>query len=97
MCVKGKSNFIFKISFLRFVRKAIDQGRRPELVGRGLVRSVGGRSALKALRHTATRVVSDERILGSSEFVERVLKSANLAYERKTEIKAKGNPIKQGK
>ncbi|MCP4297226.1 MAG: hypothetical protein GY786_16615 [Proteobacteria bacterium] len=71
-------------SYLRFVRKAIDQGRRPELVGGGLLRSIGGWSALKAIRGTETRVISDERILGSSGFVETVLKSANEAYERKT-------------
>jgi hypothetical protein len=39
---------------------------------------------------TETRVISDERILGSSEFVETVLKLANEAYERKTAIQAKG-------
>ena len=77
-------------SYLRFVRKAINQGRRPDLVGGGLLRSIGGWSALKAIRDTETRVISDERILGSSEFVETVLKSANEAYERKTVIQAKG-------
>jgi REP element-mobilizing transposase RayT len=77
-------------SYLRFVRKAIDQGRRPELVGGGLLRSIGGWSALKAIRDTETRVISDERILGSSEFVETVLKLANEAYERKAVIQAKG-------
>ena len=39
---------------------------------------------------TETRVISDERIPGSSEFVETVLKLANEAYERKTVIQAKG-------
>jgi hypothetical protein len=61
-----------------------DQGRRPELVGGGLLRSIGGWSALKAIRGTETRVISDEHILGNSEFVETVLKSANEAYVRKT-------------
>jgi len=77
-------------SYLRIVRKAIDQGRRPELVGGGLLRSIGGWSALKVIRVTETRVISDEPILGSSGFVETVLKSANEAYERKTVIQAKG-------
>ena len=77
-------------SYLSFVRKGIDQGRRPELVGGGLLRSVGGWSVLKALRDTATRVISDERILGSSEFVEKVLKSANEAYDRRAAIQAQG-------
>ncbi|OEU60051.1 MAG: hypothetical protein BBJ57_08035 [Desulfobacterales bacterium PC51MH44] len=33
----------------RFVKKGIDQGRRPDLVGGGLIRSLGGWSAVKAL------------------------------------------------
>jgi hypothetical protein len=80
---------------LRFVRKGIDQGRRPELVGGGLLRSIGGWSALKAMRDTETRVISDERILGSSDFVEMVLKSANEAYERRTAIQAQGIDLEQ--
>jgi hypothetical protein len=82
-------------SYLRFVRKGIDQGRRPELVGGGLLRSIGGWSALKAMRDTATRVISDERILGSSEFVEKVLKSANEAYDRRAAIQAEGIDLEQ--
>ncbi len=50
-------------SYLSFVRKGINQGRRPGLVGGGLLRSIGGWSALKVLRDTATRVISSERIL----------------------------------
>ena len=82
-------------SYFRFVRKAIDQGRRPELLGGGLLRSVGGCSALMALRDSETRMVSDERILGSSEFVEKVLKSANEAYERQTKIRVQGIGLSQ--
>ena len=37
---------------------------------------------------TETRVISVERILGSNEFIEMVLKSADEAYEWKTVIQA---------
>ena len=47
------------------------------------------------MRGSETLMVSDERILGSSEFVEKVLKSANEAYERKTKIRAKGITLSQ--
>jgi len=77
-------------AYLEFVRRGIGQGRRPELVGGGLLRSIGGWSALKAIRNTETRLVSDERILGNSEFVEMVLKTANEVLERKTAIQARG-------
>ena len=52
-----------------FVAGGIKEGHRPELVGGGLVRSLGGWSEVKSLRRTGSKVYSDERILGSSEFV----------------------------
>jgi len=50
----------------RFVKKGIDQGRRPDLVGGGLIRSQGGWTAVKALRRLGVREKSDERILDSN-------------------------------
>jgi hypothetical protein len=63
--------------YLRFVGDGIKVGRRPELVGGGLVRSMGGWSGVLALRRRRERVVSDARILGDGEFVERVLEEWN--------------------
>jgi len=45
-------------------------------VGGGLIRSLGGWSAVKALRRAGYRELSDDRILGSGEFVERIIKEA---------------------
>ena len=47
-------------------------GRRPELVGGGLVRSLGGWSEVLALR-SREKQRSDQRILGDSEFVQDVI------------------------
>ena len=55
-----------------FVREGVAQGRRPELVGGGLIRSLGGWSQVLPLRRRGGKVASDERILGSSEFIERL-------------------------
>ena len=55
--------------YKEFVAGGIKEGHRPELVGGGLVRSLGGWSEVKSLRRTGSKVYSDERILGSSEFV----------------------------
>ena len=55
-----------------FVASGIPQGRRPELQGGGLVRSHGGWRAVAALRRGREAYVGDERILGSSAFVEEV-------------------------
>jgi REP element-mobilizing transposase RayT len=55
-----------------FVANGIAQGRRPELQGGGLIRSVGGWQAALSLRRGRESWVADERILGSSEFVEQI-------------------------
>jgi REP element-mobilizing transposase RayT len=55
----------------QFVREGVSQGRRPELVGGGLIRSLGGWSQVLSLRRKGVKVASDERILGSEEFIEK--------------------------
>ncbi len=56
-----------------FVGQGIEAGSRPELVGGGLIRSLGGWSQVLSLRRVGSKVFSDERILGSSEFVNNVI------------------------
>ena len=53
-----------------FIAKGLPDGNRPELVAEGLIRSAGGRGAVKVLRHSGMRIMGDERILGSGGFVE---------------------------
>ena len=72
----GKKQNEAKKAYRNYVQKGINDGRRPELVGGGLIRSLGGWSAVKAMRRFADRELSDERILGSGEFVERIIKEA---------------------
>jgi len=74
--------------YRKFVEKGISEGRRPELVGGGLLRSSGGRWGLKELRKPCVRGKEDERILGNSDFVEDVLRLANEAFEEKYELKS---------
>jgi hypothetical protein len=59
-----------------FIWQGIASGRRPELVGGGLIRSLGGWSQVLSLRRTGSKLFSDERILGSSEFVQDVISEA---------------------
>lgn len=80
----GKTVQAARKCYFRFVSEGIAMGRRPELVGGGLIRSLGGWSAFKAIRSTRLRVMGDERILGSSDFVESILKEVNETYDRKT-------------
>ena len=73
-----------------FVEKGILEGKRPDLVGGGLLRSIGGWTVLKGFRKAGIRVKGDERILGDGDFVENVLKSAQEELEQKYDLKAKG-------
>jgi putative transposase len=73
----GTSLGLARRAYGAFVAKGVAKGRRPDLVGGGLLRSVGGWFELKKLRDSAIRIKGDERILGSSDFVKAVLKLAN--------------------
>jgi hypothetical protein len=73
-----------------FVQKGIQKGKRPELTGGGLIRSSGGWSIVKSFRSANIHFKSDERILGESDFVERILKAADESLERKYKLKSQG-------
>jgi hypothetical protein len=60
--------------YWKYVEEGVGQGRRPELVGGGVVRSYGGWSAVLSLRKVRERISGDRRILGVGDFVERVLR-----------------------
>ncbi len=60
-------------AYWEFMNDGIDQGRRPELVGGGLIRSMGGWSVVKSKRRLDAREMGDERILGSGKFVQQLL------------------------
>jgi REP element-mobilizing transposase RayT len=86
----GKKTPKARKRYRKFVKKGVTQGRRPELVGGGLIRSVGGWQAFKALDRNDVHLKSDERILGDSDFVEEVLKKAEEKRERKYQLEAEG-------
>jgi len=66
-----------KVFYRRYVAEGLEDGRRPELVGGGLIRSLGGWSQVVSLRRSKQRLLGDERILGSGAFVERIVKQAD--------------------
>jgi putative transposase len=61
----------------QFVQEGIPQGRRPELVGGGLIRSLGGWSQVVALRGKGVPIAADPRILGSGTFTESLVAEAD--------------------
>ena len=60
----------------QFVAEGVRQGKRPEFVGGGLIRSLGGWSQVLSLRRRGIKVAFDERVLGGDEFIERLLSEA---------------------
>lgn len=82
-----------KKAYRSYVNQGIGQGRRPELVGGGLLRSLGGWSAVKAMRRSGDQALSDDRILGSGEFVARIIKEADAKTKRKLPLKAQNQKI----
>ncbi|MBW2064197.1 MAG: transposase [Deltaproteobacteria bacterium] len=72
----GRQESEAKRAYREYVEQGIKEGRRDDLVGGGLVRTLGGWSQVLSLRRSKEEALSDERILGSGDFVERTLAEA---------------------
>jgi len=81
----GDTNRKAKNEYRRFVAEGVGMGSQPELTGGGLIRSKGGWSHVVSARRTGRKEEFDERILGSGDFVNAVLKEA----EEKTLLQLK--------
>ena len=79
--------------YLDHVEKGMQIKKRPDLVGGGLIRSLGGWSEVKNLRKSDIRLKGDERILGDSDYVLEVLHEAEEKFERRYELKSRGIDI----
>lgn len=66
------SKRVRKKNYYKYVLEGVNAGRRLELVGGGLVRSLGGWSEVLALRTRKERHAFDSRILGGSDFVQEI-------------------------
>lgn len=89
--VKGRS----RQNYLNYVRRGIDQGRRPDLVGGGLIRSMGGWSAVISSRKRGERNIADQRILGNHEFVENVISGLDDRIKKKLRLSEQRIGIKE--
>jgi len=77
-------------AYRTYVEKGIEEGKRNDLTGGGLLRSAGGWEGVKALRENKVYQRNDERILGDGDFVGHVLASAEEEMERRYALKARG-------
>jgi hypothetical protein len=82
-------------AYRAYVRKGIANGRRPELVGGGLIRSDGGWSAVKAMRRAREHMKGDERILGDADFTRSVLDKAKERLEERYRLQAQGYDLEK--
>ena len=81
--------------YLSYVETGIEQGRRPKLVGGGLIRGLGGWvEARKSRQRGQDRIKGDQRILGESDFVLEVLSQADEKFDRYYELKSLGYDLK---
>ena len=79
----GETKRIARRRYRQFVKNGIEQGRRPELQGGGLVRSAGVNKAGLLGRKKEEREKGDARILGSGDFVHVTLHQSEKLLERK--------------
>jgi len=79
-----------RAAYRSFVDKGISEGRRPDLIGGGLIRSAGGWHQIQKLRKAKAYMKGDERILGDGDFVELVLREADVLLDQRYAMKAKG-------
>lgn len=91
----GPSEGEAKKAYRRFVEQGVAAGRRPELVGGGLVRSLGGWSQVISLRRRGVRELADERVLGSGEFAERILKEADPRVREQYSARERKNRVEE--
>ncbi|MBW1764305.1 MAG: hypothetical protein JRJ23_06120, partial [Deltaproteobacteria bacterium] len=61
--------------------------KREDLIGGGLVRTLGGWSQVLSARKRGEDVLTDQRILGSNGFVERVIDESEKLYKHQVSIK----------
>jgi putative transposase len=81
---------VAKREYSRFVRKGIEQGKRNDLTGGGLLRSHGGWTGVRILKKTGEYKKGDERILGDGAFVNEALKNAEESFKERYRLKADG-------
>ena len=71
-----------RAAYRKFVCEGALLGTRPELSGGGLVRSAGGWKAVMKLRRGREDFTADERVLGSGQFIDQILREVATRESR---------------
>jgi putative transposase len=86
----GKNKGKARKEYESFVKAGLNQGRKEELTGGGLIRSLGGWTEAREVLKSGVHIMSDERILGDSDFVDSVISQSDEHYERRHRLKRRG-------
>jgi putative transposase len=78
-------------NYHKYVKEGMAAGHIPELVGGGLIRSMGGWSEVLAMRSRKEKSAFDSRVLGDSEFVQEI--KSNLDDLIKRNLRISGQKI----
>ena len=76
-----------------FVGEGIALGHQPNLVGGGLIRTLGGWSQVVSMRRSGVSIKTDDRMLGSSAFVQSILKEAEKRHLRQLKVSPSGRTM----
>jgi putative transposase len=92
----GKKVSVARGRYLSYVEAGLSQARRNDLMGGGLIRSLGGRAEVKGEKERVRdRIKGDERILGGSDFVSQMLAEAHEEFEQRYRLKRMGYDLKK--
>lgn len=86
----GRGTLRGRERYYSYVKEGIGQGRRPELVGGRLIRSLGGWAEAKKVR-----VKGRDRMKGDGEFVMNILFEADERMDRRYELKSLGYDLEK--
>jgi REP element-mobilizing transposase RayT len=73
----GKEEGKARKAYRQYLKEGVSQGKCPDLVGGGIARSLGTWSAVLTLRRSQDQLLAGQRILGTGDFVERVLNDSS--------------------
>jgi REP element-mobilizing transposase RayT len=85
----GRTPHRARAAYRNFVTEGVARGRRPELEGGGLIRSMGGNVDLLRDRGKEHRA-GDERILGSEAFISSVMAEVEMRERERSRLKKSG-------
>lgn len=82
-----------RTAYRKLIEEGFPMGRKPELTGGGLIRSKGGWSNVMSARRRGQKEEYDERILGSGDFVNAILKEAEEKQMKQLKLGRSGRTI----